>query len=112
MNRAIDSAPSPEFEVWSNEEILLTESWHETIQDALNRSSCVILMISVNFLDSKFIYEEELPVILSRVKNEQLGLVPVFLSAVPKRSPQIEFPYRGKTEHFDLASKQSPNGPR
>ncbi len=101
----------PEFEVWSDDKIHLTEGWEQTIRDALSRSSCAILLISVNFLDSEFIYEQELPIILTRVKDEQLGLIPVFLSPVPKRSLNVEFPYRGKTERFDLASKQGPNGP-
>jgi hypothetical protein len=45
------------------------------------------------------------------VKDGELGLIPVFVSKVPKRALAVEFPYRGKTERFDLASKQGPNGP-
>jgi hypothetical protein len=101
----------PELEVWSDHDIPITETWETRIREALSRSSCAILLISVNFLDSAFIYEQELPLILTRVKDQQLGLIPVFLSAVPKRSLAVEFPYRGRTERFDLASRQGANGP-
>ena len=62
------------------------------IKLALDRSACAILMISSKFLDSDYIYQQELPVILSRVLNEDLGLIPVFVSTVSKRALTVELP--------------------
>jgi hypothetical protein len=100
-----------QFELWTDDRIRVTEAWDGEIKDALRRSRCAILLVSANFLDSEYVFEQELPIILSRSKDEQLGLIPVFVSKVPKRSLKVPFPYRGRTEEFDLASQQGPNGP-
>jgi len=99
------------FDVWTDDRIEVTEGWDREIRQALDRSACVILLISSRFLDSEYIYEQELPVLLCRAKDEALGLIPVFVSRVPKRALNVEFPCEGRTDHFDLASAQGVNGP-
>jgi hypothetical protein len=99
------------FEVWTDDRIGIAEDWDREIRQALDCSACAILLISSRFLDSEYIYEKELPVLLCRAKDEALGLIPLFVSRVPKRSLSVEFPYHGGTEHFDLASAQGVNGP-
>ncbi len=98
-------------EVWIDEDTEVTQDWDREIQAALDRCACAILLITPNFLDSPYICERELPVLLSRAQAGTLGLIPVFVSRVPARALRFSFPRGGKTETFDLDSRQGVNGP-
>ena len=102
----------PEIEVWTDQRIQMGGDWKREIDAALNRCDCAILMISSHFLDSRFIYHDELPVILTKALDDpSFALFPLFVSKVTKRALTIELSYRGRTKKFDLSTRQGPNGP-
>jgi hypothetical protein len=53
-------------DLWDDRRIEAGEDWKPEIEQAINRASVAILMISANFLTSKFILSEEVPVLLTR----------------------------------------------
>lgn len=66
------------FSNWSDHEILPGEFWRREIEEALRRSHFGLLLLSPNFLASRFISREELPVLL-----EKGMIVPIALHRVP-----------------------------
>jgi hypothetical protein len=65
-----DTAITP----WSDEEIQPGDFWKKAIDDALERSSVAIVLVSANYLASSFISKVELPYILTAVKQRGLKL--------------------------------------
>lgn len=68
-----------ELEVWDDRRIELGDDWRSEIQTALQRADVAVLLVSANFLTSRFILEEEIPVLLRRRKEEGLLVIPVIL---------------------------------
>lgn len=66
-------------EIWDDRRIEAGEDWFKEIEAALNASSIALLLISANFLTSKFITEKEVPLLLKRRAQEGLRLIPVIL---------------------------------
>jgi hypothetical protein len=64
---------------WDDRRIGAGANWHEEIQQAIERASVAILLISADFLTSKFILEQEVPPLLERRQAEGLHIVPVIL---------------------------------
>jgi hypothetical protein len=59
------------------------DDWYEAIQQAIERASVAILLISADFLTSKFILEQEVPPLLERRQAEGLHIVPVIVWPCP-----------------------------
>lgn len=55
-------------DVWDDSRIATGDHWREEIQKALKRADAAILLISVDFLTSRFILYEELPALLDKVR--------------------------------------------
>ena len=55
------------------ERIDFGEQWRKRIDEELEKTDIAILMISVNFLNSDFIFEHELKVLLEKHKNDGGG---------------------------------------
>jgi serine/threonine protein kinase len=68
-------------EIWSDERIESGEDWRVEIDSAIARARVALLLASADFLNSKFILNEELPKILKRHQEKDL-----FLYWVPIRS--------------------------
>jgi serine/threonine protein kinase len=68
-------------EIWSDERIDSGQNWQEEIDNAIARSRVALLLASADFLNSKFIRNEELPKILKKHQEKDL-----FLYWVPIRS--------------------------
>ena len=64
---------------WNDREIRAGENWHQSIMDAIDRSQIGIVLVSANSLSSKFILEEELPVMLERHRKKQLRVIPIIV---------------------------------
>ena len=47
--------------IWDDRKIQIGEDWQKSIQDAISSASVAILLVTANFLTSKFISEEEVP---------------------------------------------------
>jgi hypothetical protein len=68
-------------QVWLDPYIEAGDDWRREIAMALSRSSVGVLLVSGNFLDSDFIYDEELPALLKGADVSELTIVPVPVSA-------------------------------
>src|SRR5262249_35128748 len=70
-------------DTWDDRRIGAGDDWHEEIQQAIERASVAILLISADFLTSKFILETEVPRFLVRRQTEGLHIVPVIVWPCP-----------------------------
>ena len=74
-------ADDPDFiDAWDDRRIGVGEKWKEEIEQAMDRASVAVLLISAHFLTSKFILREEVPRLLARAEKE-LRIVPVIVRA-------------------------------
>ncbi|MBE9592083.1 MAG: toll/interleukin-1 receptor domain-containing protein, partial [Proteobacteria bacterium] len=66
-------------DIWDDSHIEAGEDWYPKIQEAIEASSVAILLVSADFLTSKFIRNKEVPRILERRKKEGLRIFPVIM---------------------------------
>lgn len=64
---------------WDDRRIGAGEDWRQEIEDAMNRASVAVLLVSADFLTSKFILGEEVPRLLERREKEGLKIFPVII---------------------------------
>ena len=57
-------------DLWEDRRIEAGDDWKPEIEKAINKATVAILMISANFLTSKFILGEEVPKLLERREKE------------------------------------------
>jgi hypothetical protein len=69
----------PDIEAWDDRRIGGGQEWFPEIEKALNAADIAILLISVDFLNSKFIRSEEIPRVLKRRKAEGLIIFPIIV---------------------------------
>ena len=53
-------------ETWHDRKIIAADNWNETIKERLEMADIVLLMISVDFLHSEYIWEQELKIVNER----------------------------------------------
>lgn len=68
-----------DFNIWHDRLIYLGANWRDEIQKAMNSAKIAILMISAEFLSSKFINEVEVPYLLERKEKDNLKIVSVIV---------------------------------
>src|SRR5436305_11009545 len=68
--------------LWQDEEILAGEVWDRHIKDRLNKADVILLLVSANFFDSKYCWEEEVKVALQRLEAQEARVIPIILSPV------------------------------
>lgn len=61
------------------EQINFGDEWRKKIDEALEKTDIAILMISVNFLASDFIFEHELRVLLRKHREDGVKILPILL---------------------------------
>lgn len=66
-------------DLWDDRRIGAGEDWYPEIEDAMKRASVTILLVSADFLTSKFILNEEVPRLLERQDKEGLRIFPVII---------------------------------
>ncbi len=66
-------------EVWSDHRIVPGDSWRAELDQAISRSSVAILLVSPDFLTSRFIQDVEVPKLLERRRDEGLQVIPLFV---------------------------------
>jgi WD40 repeat protein len=67
-------------DVWDDRRIEGGADWFEEIQDAMAKAGVAVLLISADFLTSKFILGEEVPKLLERRTREGLPVIPVIVA--------------------------------
>ncbi len=77
------------------ERIDFGEQWRKRIDEELEKTDIAILMISVNFLNSDFIFEHELKVLLEKYKNDRVRILPVLLGT-------CDWEYEKEIEQFQI----------
>lgn len=96
-------------DVWDDQRIEAGDDWRSEIENAINKANIAILIISANFLTSKFILDEEVPKLLERRLNEGVRVIPLiakpcawkqvkWLSSIQAR-PKEGKPLSAGTEH-------------
>ncbi len=66
-------------EVWDDQKIAPGSAWRADIEAAMERATVALLLISVEFLNSRFIRSEEVPQLLERRRVEGLTVIPLLV---------------------------------
>ncbi|MCD4773082.1 MAG: toll/interleukin-1 receptor domain-containing protein [Bacteroidales bacterium] len=66
-------------EVWDDREIVASDEWREEIKKALRNCQLALLLISIDFINSDFINDQELNEFLRKRKDEGLKIVPIII---------------------------------
>lgn len=93
---------SDKIEVWQDRALIGGDEWNETIIEELKIADLIILLISVNFLNSKYIWEKEVAIAMERHNNKTARVIPIIakscdfsdmsfaaLQALPKNATPI-----------------------
>jgi hypothetical protein len=67
--------------VWNDRMLIGGDDWNEEIIAELQAADIIILLISVYFLNSKYIWEKEVAVAMERHKNKTARVIPVIASS-------------------------------
>jgi hypothetical protein len=70
---------SSKVEVWSDRQLAAGQEWDESIMSELRRANIILLLISVDFNASDFIWDKELAVAMDRHKEGTSRVVPIIL---------------------------------
>ena len=90
-----------DFHVWEDSQIGLGDDWFQEIQEKLETCAVAVLLISHDFLGSKFCMKEEVPVLLERRRRDGMMIAPILLGPcawkiVPWLSAIQMFPRKAK----------------
>ena len=66
-------------DLWDDRRIGAGEDWEQEIQEAMDAAGVAVLLVSANFLTSRFILGEEVPRLLERRDKEGLRIFPVIV---------------------------------
>ena len=68
-------------DVWNDRKLIGGDVWDETIIAELKAADIIILLVSVGFLNSKYIWEKEVAIAMERHKNKTARVIPVIASS-------------------------------
>lgn len=99
---------SSKIQVWNDRELLAGQEWDQTIMSELNMANIILLLISVDFNASDFIWDKELASAMKRHEEGTAHVVPIILrkcewsslpyaklQALPRNAtPVMEYPNR------------------
>jgi hypothetical protein len=66
-------------DAWDDRRIEEGDEWNTSIQDAMNDCDLALLLVSPDYLASRFIQEEEQPKLLQRRQEMQLRVIPIIV---------------------------------
>ncbi len=64
---------------WSDKQIRPGDAWKAEIEKALERSTIAVLLVSADFLASRFIAENELPPLLEKAQSQGTRILPLLV---------------------------------
>jgi formylglycine-generating enzyme required for sulfatase activity len=67
-------------DVWADHQIKAGEEWDETIEEKLRQADIILFLVSVNFITSRYIKDNELAVGHERREGGSAEIIPVLLS--------------------------------
>ncbi|HMK04798.1 MAG TPA: toll/interleukin-1 receptor domain-containing protein [Ferruginibacter sp.] len=70
---------SDKIEVWEDRAIIPGDVWDEKIGNALTTADIILLLISVDFNNSQYIWDKELKIALERHESDEARVIPVIL---------------------------------
>jgi len=70
---------SSKVEVWSDRQLVAGEEWDDSIMSELRRANIILLLISVDFNASDFIWDKELAVAMERHREGTARVVPIII---------------------------------
>ena len=80
-----------EYNIWDDQHIPTGDGWYNKILKELKSSEAAILLISKNFLSSKFINFTELPLLVKQNQDEKLKLIPIVIEKCSwKKNEQLK----------------------
>jgi hypothetical protein len=80
---------SSKVEVWNDRELIGGQEWDQTIMSELNKANIILLLISVDFNASDFIWDKELASAMKRHEEGTAHVVPIIL----RRCEWSDMPY-------------------
>lgn len=69
-------------ELWHDGELKPGEKWDESVKGHLAAADIIIILLSVDFIDSDYIFDEELPRIIERREKKEIQLIPIMARGV------------------------------
>ena len=89
-------AHASDVEVWDDTRIEPGQRWKEEISEAVRRTKIAVLVLTADFLASKFVREAELPLLLETAEAEGAKILCVYgsdchLSGVAQRLENYQF---------------------
>lgn len=70
---------SSKVQVWNDRKLIAGEEWDQTIMSELNKANIILLLISVDFNASDFIWDKELASAMKRHEEGTARVVPIIL---------------------------------
>jgi len=98
--------------IWTDANIEADSDWHQSIQTALAESAVAMLLVSPDFLNSDYIADSELPVLLKAREQDEISLGILYLR--PSLVDSVEFPITldsGEVRTVKLTKYQGLNQP-
>lgn len=80
---------SSKVEVWNDRELIGGQEWNRTIMEELEKANIILLLISVDFNASDFIWDKELASAMRRHEEGTAHVVPIIL----RRCDWTDMPY-------------------
>ena len=76
--------------------------WAAAIQDAIDRSAAALLIVTQDFIDSRFIRDNEVPHFRRRLETSTPGKYEVFWIPVEDTTVSLDHPWLSGRQHFDV----------
>jgi small GTP-binding protein len=76
-------------DAWQDRRIEAGDEWYQSIQEAMNDCDLALLLVSADYLASRFIQEEEQPKLLQRRQEMQLRVIPIIVRPCPWSSEPV-----------------------
>ncbi len=70
---------SDKIEVWQDRQLLAGQKWDDAIKKEVAEADIILFLISVDFNNSKYIWEKELAMAMDRQAKDEARVIPVIL---------------------------------